>query len=153
MPHPTMKAKKPRLSRTIWVVIFLLAALLAPELTTWRGPFWHAQQDSALRTASACASQFKTYLEKIDRLGYFFEAPRRGFPITDNRIAPQLQLQYVLVPKVLDYRPEQLDQYAWVVGYFTNEKIASSLAGAIAPQLGLQVVETCQNYILFHRST
>lgn len=131
----------------------MLAVLLAPELSSWRGPFWQTKQDSTLISASSCAAQFKPYIERIDRLGYFYEMPRQGFPITDNRIAPQLQLQNVLTPKVLDNSSEQLGQYTWIVGYFENQKIASSLAETIASQLDLQVVEVCQNYVLFHRKT
>lgn len=134
------------------MVIFLLAVLLAPELATWRGPFWQIMQDSSLLNVSSCAAQFKPYLKKAERLAYFYEAPRKGFSITDNRIAPQLQLQYVLAPKVLDNRPEQLGQYPWVIGYFENQKIASSLAEAAALQLDVQVVKVCQNYVLFQRN-
>jgi len=148
-----MTTSRPRSKRNLWAALFLFAALLFPELFSLFPPFWQVRGASSLASVSACADQFKPYLEKIDSLGYFYETPGLGLKITDNRHAPQLQIQYALVPKLLDNRPEQLEQYKWVIGYFQNEKVADSLGEAIAPGLGLQVKTHCQNYVLFQRSS
>jgi hypothetical protein len=139
------------ITKTALAVIFLLVVLFAQNLTILSKPFWQIAQDNPLLPAYACAAQFKPQIAGEERLGYFYQQPQRGFVIYDKRIAPQIQLQYALIPQVLDHRPEQIGEYDWVVGYFINEKVAAEQGRAMSGKYGWQVAETCGNYVLFQR--
>jgi hypothetical protein len=139
-------------SRQSLAIVLLLAAVLTTQnLKSIVTPFWKAQQQNPLINAYVCGDQFKPALDQVEKVGFFYESPQPGFEIYDKRITPQIQLQYVLVPTVLDHRPEKLEEYQWVIGYFINEKLAETQANEIGPILGLQPKKVCLNYVLFER--
>jgi hypothetical protein len=137
--------------RAIAIAILLIAVVLNVNLPDLVRPFWQRDQVNPLAQVHTCASQFASYLQDTTRIGYFYEFPRKATFFTDNRSAPQLQMQYALAPHILDSRPEIIQDSAWVIGYFENEKLAESTARALAPSLDLEIEAVCSNFVLFRR--
>lgn len=142
-----------QLDRRAWAIVILLAAITlnsnAFEILT---PFWKLKQDNPLIQVYICAEQFEPRLNETARIGYFYQQPQPVTFFADKRSTPQLQLQYVLVPRILDSRPEVIANAKWVIGYFENKKLAKNQAQALAPSLGLVVEKICSNYVLFRRA-
>jgi hypothetical protein len=144
---------KLHLDRRIWAIIILLVALaLNLDFHDLVTPFWRMEQQNPLLMASTCAEQFASRLEGVERIGYFYQQPQSSTFFADKRSTPQLQMQYVLAPSILDSRPEVVAESRWVIGYFENEKLAENEAQTLAPILGLQVESACRNFVLFRRA-
>ena len=140
-------------NRRQWaVVILLIAVLLNANFANLVFPFWEQDQNNPLAPVIACAEQFSPYLQDTTRAGYFYDYPQNATFFADNRSAYQLQLQYALVPILLDSRPEIIQRSDWVIGYFANANLAESEAAALAPSLGLKIESLCGNYVLFRRN-
>ena len=137
--------------RVYAIAILLIAVALDINFGDLISPFWQHKPASPLNQAIACARQFSPNWQETTRIGYFLNRPQARTFFTDNRSAYQLQMQYALVPHILDSRPETIQVSPWVIGYFTNDKIPESEAQALAPELGLQIETVCENYVLFRR--
>jgi hypothetical protein len=142
----------PKPNRRTWALaILLLAVLLQANFQDLLTPFWKQTQPNPLAPIIACANQFLPFLQGEERVGYFYDHPSPATFFADNRSAYQLQMQYALVPILLDSRPEVVGESDWVIGYFENAKIALSLGQAQAAELGLEVASTCGNAVLLRK--
>jgi hypothetical protein len=143
----------PKPNRRTWALaILLLAVLLQANIQDLLTPFWKQTQYNPLTPVMACADEFLPFLSGEERVGYFYDHPSPATFFADNRSAYQLQMQYALVPILLDSRPEVVRESGWVIGYFEDAKMALSQAQAQAVDLGLEIAATCGNTVLMRKA-